>query len=217
MDSFRDLNAQVLGISIDHIACLQAWAESLGGISYPLLSDFWPHGAICNLYGVLRSQDGYSERAIFIVDANGIIRYIDIHPIDDRPDNDVLRQELEKIEAEDKAWGDGGSGAKAQRAVRTEMASGIYYEAPEEEEIPRGEIVLYCAHWCKDCRKARSWLDEHNLSYVEVDIDFNVAARRQVRAWSGGKLITPIIEFDGAVILDYDPARLEDALKKRLQ
>ncbi|HBX68522.1 MAG TPA: hypothetical protein DEH25_03835, partial [Chloroflexi bacterium] len=43
---FVGLNAQVLGISVDHVPCLQAWAESLGGISYPLMSDFWPHGAV---------------------------------------------------------------------------------------------------------------------------------------------------------------------------
>lgn len=213
MESFKGLNAQVLGISIDHIACLQAWAESLGGINYPLLSDFWPHGSVCSLYGVLRSQDGFSERAIFIIDAQGMIRYIDIHPIDDRPDNDVLRDELRKIEQEDRV------ALSAKVETVTDAASGIYFDAPEDEDAQpaTGEIVLYCAHWCRDCRKARAWLDEHQLSYVEVDIDFNVEARRKVRAWSGGKLITPIVTFDGAVILDYDPVRLEEALQKRLQ
>jgi len=75
------LNAQVLGISIDHVPCIQAWADSLGGIHYPLLSDFWPHGAVAKKYGVLRVE-GYAERAIFIIDKIGIIRYIDIHDID---------------------------------------------------------------------------------------------------------------------------------------
>ena len=216
MDLFKGLNAQVLGISIDHIACLQAWAESLGGINYPLLSDFWPHGASCSLYGVLRSQDGFSDRAIFVLDTKGVIRYIDIHPIDDRPDNDVLRQVLETILAEDLAGAKERSGAKVRVTSNSENPSGIYYEAPEDAEIPKGEIVLYCASWCKDCRKARSWLNERGLQYIEVDIDSNVAARRQVRAWSGGKLITPIVEFDGMVIMDYDPARMEEALLKRL-
>ncbi len=90
------MNAQVLGISVDHIPCLKAWAESLGGISFPLLSDFSPFGAVADLYGVRRSE-GFSERAIFVIDKKGIIRYIDIHDIDDRPSNDVLFRELERI------------------------------------------------------------------------------------------------------------------------
>jgi alkyl hydroperoxide reductase subunit AhpC len=76
---------------------LKSWAESLGGINYPLLSDFWPHGAIADKYGVLRS-DGSSERAIFVVDAEGIIRYIDVHDIDDQPSNEVLRKILRSID-----------------------------------------------------------------------------------------------------------------------
>ena len=84
--SFAGLNAQVLGISIDHIPCIQAWAESLGGINFPLLSDFWPHGAIAKKYGVFR-EEGHSERAIFVVDKDGIVKYIDIHDIDDQQRN----------------------------------------------------------------------------------------------------------------------------------
>jgi len=69
---------------VDHIPCLKAWAESLGGINYPLLSDFWPHGEIAERYGVLRSE-GFSERAIFVIDKKGIIQFVDIHDIDDQP------------------------------------------------------------------------------------------------------------------------------------
>ena len=76
---------------------MHAWAESLGGITYPLLSDFWPHGQVAQKYGVLRSE-GYSERAIFIVDRTGIIRYVDVHDIDEQPDNEVLFRELAEIE-----------------------------------------------------------------------------------------------------------------------
>ncbi|MBL6965588.1 MAG: redoxin domain-containing protein, partial [Anaerolineales bacterium] len=94
---FTESNVQVLGISVDHIPALQAWAKSLSGISFPLLSDFWPHGEIAEKYGVLRS-DGSSERAIFIIDKNGIIQYIDIHDIDDQPDNEVLFAELKRMD-----------------------------------------------------------------------------------------------------------------------
>lgn len=94
---FDRYDAQVLGISVDHSPALKAWAKSIGGISYPLLSDFWPHGQIALNYGVLR-PDGFTERAIFIVDKAGKIRYIDIHPIGDQPQNSVLFEELKKIE-----------------------------------------------------------------------------------------------------------------------
>jgi alkyl hydroperoxide reductase subunit AhpC len=90
------LNAQVLGISVDHVPCLKAWAESLGGISFPLLSDFNPLGAVAKKYGVKR-KEGHSERAIFVIDGKGVFRYIDVHDIGDRPSNRVLFSELRKL------------------------------------------------------------------------------------------------------------------------
>lgn len=96
MAKFGKLNAQVLGISVDHVPCLKAWAESLGGISFPLLSDFSPLGAVAAKYGVKR-KEGFSERAIFVLDKYGIIRYIDIHDIEDRPKNRILFDELSKV------------------------------------------------------------------------------------------------------------------------
>ena len=95
MDSFTGLNAQVLGISVDHVPCLKAWAESLGGISFPLLSDFSPQGSVAKRYGVKR-KEGFSERAIFVVDKFGVIRYIDVHDITKKPSNRVLFSEISK-------------------------------------------------------------------------------------------------------------------------
>ena len=80
----------------DH-PCLRAWADSLGGVSYPLLSDFWPHGGVAQSFGVMRSSDGKSERAIFILDAQGVVRYVDVHDIDHQPSNDVLFAELRRM------------------------------------------------------------------------------------------------------------------------
>ncbi len=80
----------MLGISVDHVPALKAWADTFQGIQYPLLSDFWPHGEVCQLYSVLRSV-GSSERAIFIVDKQGLIQYIDIHDVDDLFDFFKLR------------------------------------------------------------------------------------------------------------------------------
>jgi peroxiredoxin len=94
---FERYNTQVLGISIDSPPCNNAFAESLGVENVPLLSDFWPHGEVARHYGVLR-KEGYCERALFIVDKEGIIRYIDIHDIDDQPDNQELLDVLKELE-----------------------------------------------------------------------------------------------------------------------
>lgn len=97
LSEFDRHDAQVLGISIDSIFSNKAWAESLGGISYPLLSDFWPHGNVALQYNVLR-KEGFAERAIFIIDKAGIVRYANVHNIGDQPKNSVLFDELKKLD-----------------------------------------------------------------------------------------------------------------------
>jgi peroxiredoxin (alkyl hydroperoxide reductase subunit C) len=69
----------------------------MGKLWFHVLSDFWPHGAVADKFGVLRS-DGTSERALFVIDKKGIIRYIDVHDINKRPQLEVLVKELEKLE-----------------------------------------------------------------------------------------------------------------------
>lgn len=86
-----------MGISIDSTHANKAWAESLGGIRYSLLSDFWPHGDVAAQFGVLR-EGGFSERAVFIIDKAGIVRYIDVHDIGEEPDVEQILEELEKLE-----------------------------------------------------------------------------------------------------------------------
>ena len=95
LERFKGYDAQVLGISVDSVPCNTAWAKSLGGLSYDLLSDFHPKGEAAKAYGAWRETDGISERALFVVDKGGRIAYKDIHNIADQPDNedlfDVLR------------------------------------------------------------------------------------------------------------------------------
>ena len=88
--------AHVLGISNDAGPSKKAWADSLGGISYDLLSDYHPHGAVAAEYGVLR-QDGLAERAIFLIDKAGVIRWTALHDIPDHPDFENLFRELQKL------------------------------------------------------------------------------------------------------------------------
>jgi peroxiredoxin (alkyl hydroperoxide reductase subunit C) len=69
----------------------------MGGIEFPLLSDFWPHGAVAKAYGVLREDAGMSERAVFVIDKNGVVKYIDVHDIGEEPDIEQIFEELGKL------------------------------------------------------------------------------------------------------------------------
>jgi peroxiredoxin (alkyl hydroperoxide reductase subunit C) len=95
-DVYDKNDAILLGNTVDNIPTLHAWAKEMGDLWFPVLSDFWPHGAVTKKYGVLRS-DGVSERALFIIDKKGIIRYIDVHDIYNRPPLVGLVQDLEKL------------------------------------------------------------------------------------------------------------------------
>jgi len=93
---FEEEDTQVLGISVDSTDTNRAWAESLGVEQVLLLSDFWPHGDIAQAYGVLR-EGGFTERATFIVDKEGIIRFKHVYDINEVPDNEELLQSLRVI------------------------------------------------------------------------------------------------------------------------
>jgi len=95
-DVFDKNNAVFLGVSVDNLPTLHAWTKEMGDLWFPVLSDFWPHGAVAKKYGVLRSN-GVSERALFIIDKKGIIRYVDVHDINKRPPLEALVRELEKL------------------------------------------------------------------------------------------------------------------------
>lgn len=95
-DMFDQYDAVLLGITVDNIPTLFSWTNQMGNLWFPVLSDFWPHGSVAEKYGVLRS-DGTSERALFVIDKKGIIRYIDVHDINKRPKFENLIRELEKL------------------------------------------------------------------------------------------------------------------------
>src|SRR5919107_5952080 len=97
LERFKGYDAHVLGISVDSVPSNSAWAKSLGGLSYDLLSDFEPKGEVARKFGAYRSQDGISERALFIIDKEGKIAYKDIHAIGDQPDNEDLLEVLRKL------------------------------------------------------------------------------------------------------------------------
>jgi len=95
-DLFDKHDAVLLGITVDNIPTLYAWTNQMGKLWFPVLSDFYPHGRVAETYGVLRT-DGTSERALFVIDKKGVIRYIDVHDINKRPSLETLVRELEKL------------------------------------------------------------------------------------------------------------------------
>ncbi len=94
---FEGFDAQVLGVSVDNVPSNSAWANSLGGITYPLCSDFWPHGAVAKQYGVFMEDRGISQRALFVIDKQGKVAYIDVHELREQPDPEVLFDVLRKL------------------------------------------------------------------------------------------------------------------------
>ncbi|MCY4029719.1 MAG: redoxin domain-containing protein [Acidobacteria bacterium] len=95
-DWFADRDTVLVGVSVDAVPSKVEWAKSLGGISYDLVSDFHPHGAVAEAYGVAR-DGGISERAVFVVDKAGAIAFAKVYDIPTLPDNAEVRQAIERL------------------------------------------------------------------------------------------------------------------------
>ena len=96
---FQRYDAQVLGISVDSGWCHLAFASDRR-IEFPLVADFEPKGGVARAYGVYREQDGTSERALFVIDPEGIVRWSYVSPIDVNPGCDGVLRALEEMQAE---------------------------------------------------------------------------------------------------------------------
>lgn len=93
MPQLREKGVQVLGVSVDSVPCNEAWSASLGGVAYPLASDFWPHGEVAKKYGVLR-DDGRSERALILIDPQGQVDHIRVYPPEELPLPEIVLEWL---------------------------------------------------------------------------------------------------------------------------
>jgi len=76
LSRFRAAHTQALGISVDSIYCHANWARDLGGVSFPLLADFNPKGAVARSYGLYLEDAGITDRATVIIDSSGIVRHV---------------------------------------------------------------------------------------------------------------------------------------------
>ena len=76
---------------------LKAWVEQLGGLPFPLLSDYWPHGAIGKAYGVFNDERGMDKRSAFLVEASGIIRFAKVYEPGTIPESKDLLERLRQL------------------------------------------------------------------------------------------------------------------------
>jgi peroxiredoxin (alkyl hydroperoxide reductase subunit C) len=93
---FEKNDAVLLGISVDNIPTLYAWTKQMGELWFPVLSDFFPHGAVAAKYGVLRS-DGTAERALIFINKQGKITAIHVGDINIRPPLELIFKELKRF------------------------------------------------------------------------------------------------------------------------
>lgn len=94
---FKRLNAKIIGISVDGTWCHLAFAKDRK-LHFPLLSDFEPKGTVSKAYGVYRNEDGVSDRALFVIDQEGIVRWKHVSPVGVNPGVDGVLDALESLQ-----------------------------------------------------------------------------------------------------------------------
>jgi peroxiredoxin len=111
LPEFREYGAELLGISVDGVWCHAAFARGRN-LHFPLLSDFEPKGAVSRLYGAYRAQEGVCDRALFVLDKEGLIRWSYCSPIGVNPGADGILNALESLH---------GSGAGKDASAHAEV------------------------------------------------------------------------------------------------
>jgi peroxiredoxin len=96
LDEFRRYSADLIGISVDGIWCHLAYSQQRK-LRFPLLSDFEPKGRVAHAYRAYRSKDGVCERALFVIDAKGVIRWSYVAPLGVNPGADGILSALESL------------------------------------------------------------------------------------------------------------------------
>ena len=99
LDEFRHHGAQLLGISVDGVWCHRAFADARK-LHFPLLADFEPKGGVARAFGVYRAGEGTCERALFVLDGDGVVRWSYVSPIGVNPGADGILEALEKLSGE---------------------------------------------------------------------------------------------------------------------
>jgi peroxiredoxin len=121
LPDLQELGAAMLGISVDGVWCHAAFARSRN-LHFPLLADFEPKGAVSCLYGAYRATEGVSERALFVVDANGTIAWSYLSPIGVNPGADGVLRALESLKGKDDAAASSGAEQRASPHAQRDTA-----------------------------------------------------------------------------------------------
>ncbi|MGX7826957.1 peroxiredoxin [Actinokineospora sp. 24-640] len=93
---YSDNNVQVLGVSVDTPFSLKAWADQQG-YTFPLLSDFWPHGEVAKTYGVFHEDAGLALRGTFLIDTEGTVRYAEVNAPGEARDQDAWKKAVSTL------------------------------------------------------------------------------------------------------------------------
>ncbi|CRK55644.1 Alkyl hydroperoxide reductase subunit C-like protein [Alloactinosynnema sp. L-07] len=96
--SYTDNDVQVIGVSVDTPFSLKAWADQQG-YTFPLLSDFWPHGAVATQYGVFNEAAGLATRGTFLIDTEGVVRFAEINAPGEARDQDAWKKAVAALKA----------------------------------------------------------------------------------------------------------------------
>lgn len=105
LPTFEKYNAELFGISVDSIYCHEAFRKARN-YKMLLLADFHPKGEVAKKYGVYREEDGFSERALFVIDKAGEIRWSYVSPLDVNPGAEQILKTLKEIEGEENNKGE---------------------------------------------------------------------------------------------------------------
>jgi peroxiredoxin len=93
---YQNDDLQVLGVSVDARHALKAWAKQ-EGYDFPLLSDFWPHGAVARSYGTFNEVAGMANRGTFLVDRSGVVRFAEVNGPGQRRDQGAWRRAIDEL------------------------------------------------------------------------------------------------------------------------
>ena len=101
LDQLRDdlaefADVQVLAVSVDSAYTLKAWSDQQG-YDFPLLSDFWPHGKVAQDYGIFNDKAGLANRGTFLVDTDGVIRFVEMNQPGEARDQTIWKQALAAV------------------------------------------------------------------------------------------------------------------------
>jgi peroxiredoxin len=99
LSEFQHHGAQLFGISVDGVWCHRAFADARK-LHFPLLADFEPKGDVARAFGVYRAGEGICERALFVLDGKGIVRWSYVSPVGVNPGADGILSALDKLSGE---------------------------------------------------------------------------------------------------------------------